>query len=137
MARSPLIYGGDLTQMDPDTLALITNAEMIAIDQDSTGNREVFRRDGLVAWVADAPRSADKYVAVFNTRDPQPGADGVKVPVKWEELGLARPAANVRDLWMQHDLGAVDGGFAPEVPWHGAACFRVSPAASPGTASGK
>ncbi|MEO6995058.1 MAG: NPCBM/NEW2 domain-containing protein [Lacunisphaera sp.] len=68
IARSPLILGADLTKLDDATLALITNDEVIAVDQTSTNNRELFRHDGFYAWIADVPSSPDKYVAVFNTR---------------------------------------------------------------------
>ena len=128
MVRSPLIYGGDLTKMDPATLALLTNAEVIAVDQHSTGNRELFRREGLIAWTADVPGSPDKYVAVFNTRDPDPGKAGVPVPVGWGELGLAG-RAKVRDLWRGQDMGEYEREFAPGIPGHGAGLYRVSPAA--------
>jgi hypothetical protein len=69
IARSPLIMGGDLTKNDDFTLSLLTNAEMLAVNQNSRGNRQLFNHDGLVAWVADVPNSRDKYLAVFNTRN--------------------------------------------------------------------
>lgn len=70
IARSPLMHGGDLTKTDPFTLALLTNDEVLAVNQRSAGNRPLFARDELVAWVADAPGGTDRYLAVFNTRDP-------------------------------------------------------------------
>jgi hypothetical protein len=69
IARSPLIHGGDMTRTDELTLSLLTNAEVIAVDQESSGNRPLFERDGLVAWTAEAPGSQDHYLALFNTRD--------------------------------------------------------------------
>ena len=69
IARSPLIHGGDMTKTDADTLRLLTNDDVIAVDQHSDGNRPVFDRDGLVAWTANAPGSPDRYLALFNTRD--------------------------------------------------------------------
>ena len=68
IARSPLILGADLTKLDDATLALITNDEVLAVDQTSTNNRELFRRDGFYGWIADVPGSSDKYLALFNTR---------------------------------------------------------------------
>ncbi len=70
IARSPLMHGGDMTKMDDFTLSLLTNDEVLAVNQHSSGNRELFHRDGLVAWVADVPDSADKYLAVFNAPPP-------------------------------------------------------------------
>lgn len=128
IARSPLIFGGDLRKMDDFTLSLITNEEVIAVDQDSSGNHQLFNNDGLIAWVADVPGSRDKYVAVFNTRNKPEGMDsagGVKVPVKLSDLGF-NGVCSVRDLWKKTDLGRFTGEFAPEVSWHGAALYRLS-----------
>lgn len=68
IARSPLMMGGDLTRNDPWTLSLLTNDDVIAVNQNSANNRQLFEHDGFIAWVADIPRSKDKYLAVFNTR---------------------------------------------------------------------
>ena len=72
IARSPLIHGGDMTQTDVATLELLTNDEVIAVDQGSEDNRPLFDRDGLVAWTARVPGSPDRYLALFNTRDRYP-----------------------------------------------------------------
>jgi hypothetical protein len=69
IARSPLMHGGDMTRTDAATLALLTNDEVLSVNQRSTNNRPLFDRDGLVAWTAEAEGSSDKYLAVFNTRD--------------------------------------------------------------------
>lgn len=70
IARSPLMHGGDMTKTDSLTLALLTNDEVLAVNQHSTNNRQLFRTDdGLIAWVADVPGSKDKYLALFNTQD--------------------------------------------------------------------
>ena len=69
MAKSPLIMGGHLPASDAFTLSLLTNDEVIAVDQRSTNNRQISRQDDLVVWAADAPASPDKYVALFNARD--------------------------------------------------------------------
>ncbi|HVU34386.1 MAG TPA: hypothetical protein VHE61_13205, partial [Opitutaceae bacterium] len=69
IARSPLMHGGDMTRTDPATLALLTNDEVLAVDQHSVNNRRLFDHDGLIAWIAQPPESNDRYFAVFNTRD--------------------------------------------------------------------
>ncbi|RYX86694.1 Melibiase subfamily [bacterium] len=69
MARSPLMMGGDLTKNDEWTLSLLTNTEVLAVNQRSTNNRQLWNRDGLIAWTADVPNSNDKYLGLFNTRD--------------------------------------------------------------------
>lgn len=67
MSRSPLMMGGDLTKNDAWTLSLLTNDELLAVDQKSQNNRQLFNRDGQIAWIADVPNSRDKYLGVFNT----------------------------------------------------------------------
>ena len=66
IARSPLILGADMTNMDDWTLSLLTNREVLDVNQKSTNNRQLFREGNLVAWVADIPGSKDKYLALFN-----------------------------------------------------------------------
>lgn len=69
ISRSPLMFGGDLPSNDAFTLSLLTNPEVIAVDQHSSNNRQLFRTNDKVAWVADAP-GGGKYLAVFNLNDP-------------------------------------------------------------------
>lgn len=123
IARSPLIHGGDMTQTDDFTLSLLTNPEVIAVNQDSSGNRELFNFDHLVGWIADVPGTKDKYVALFNTADT--GNRPVVVPLK--DLGFP-DSARVRDLWRRVDLEeeAMDE-FAPVLPPHGAGLYRFTP----------
>lgn len=130
IARSPLIFGGDMTKMDDWTLSLLTNQAVLAVNQASTGNRQLFNRDGFVAWIADALDSPDKYLALFNTRDAPVDQTGVEVPelrVQFAELGINTPC-RVRDLWRQADLGVLREHFAARINWHGAGLYRVSPA---------
>ncbi|KAH0534180.1 hypothetical protein FGG08_007227 [Glutinoglossum americanum] len=69
IVRSPLMMGGDMTKNDDFTLSLLTNKEVIEVNQNSNGNRQLFHRDGLIAWIANDPNGPDKYLAVFNTGD--------------------------------------------------------------------
>jgi hypothetical protein len=66
IVRSPLMHGGDMTKMDDFTLSLLTNDEVLTVNQHSTNNRELFHRGDLIGWIADVPDSTDKYLAVFN-----------------------------------------------------------------------
>jgi hypothetical protein len=125
IARSPLMIGADLTRLDDFTLSLLTNDEVIAVNQKSANNRELFHHDGFCCWVADVAGSADKYVALFNTRAPE-GAGSAAVAVELAEAGLAGKA-RVRDLWRQKDLGPVSGVFAPMIQAHGAGLYRLTP----------
>lgn len=75
IGRSPLIFGGDMTKMDEFTLQMLTNPEMLQVNQNSTNNRQVYRKDNLIAWTADIPGSKDKYVALFNAQSPNENLD--------------------------------------------------------------
>jgi hypothetical protein len=135
IARSPLMIGADLTKLDDFTLSLLTNDDVIAVDQSSSNNHELFHRDGFYGWVAGVPGSADKYLALFNTRTrpgngaqaSDPACVSAPVPVKLSELGFDGNC-RIRDLWQQKDLGAVTNEFAPAINFHGAGLYRVSPA---------
>lgn len=125
VAHSPLIFGGDLTKLDDFTLGLITNDEVLAVNQTSEGGRELFNRDGFISWVAAVPNSSDRYLALFNTRNPVPDESGAKVVVQFGELGLSG-VCRVRDLWQQKDLGEFSDEFVSKINWHGAGLYRVS-----------
>ena len=101
--RSPLIFGGDLPSNDAATTALITNDEVIAVNQHSHGGHQALERDNLRVWIADGPKPDEKYVALFNL-----GEVTGDFSVKWSEIGLAGPAEEVRDLWTQKSLGSMN-----------------------------
>jgi alpha-galactosidase len=126
IGRSPLIVGADLAVLDAATLALLTNDEVLAVNQASRDNRELLRRDGLVVWQATSAHG-DAYVAIFNLNDPVPGAAIAPIPMKLNDLGIGA-SARVRDLWRRSDLVAVQGTFMPQIPGHGAGLFRLTPA---------
>lgn len=117
--RSPLMMGGDLPTLDPFTLSLLTNQEVLAVDQYSTGNRLLFTRGNQIAWVAGAPRTRQKYVALFNLGD-SPG----EITVSWSKLGMAGKVP-VRDLWKKENLGAFEKQFSVLIPAHGAGLYRI------------
>jgi hypothetical protein len=120
--RSPLMMGGDLPTLDAATLEMLTNPEMLAVDQHSAHNRELFTHGNQVAWTADFPGSHDKFLAVFNLGDQTPKG----VTVRWSELGLGAKCA-VRDLWAKKDLGVVNAAFTPQIEPHGAGLYRITP----------
>jgi hypothetical protein len=129
IARSPLIHGGDLTRTDPFTLSLLTNDEVLAVNQHSANNRQLFRTDdGLIAWVADAADGRSRYLAAFDTRDAGEAAGTRPIPVELATLGL-QGKVQVRDLWSRTRLEPVSGTFEPQVAAHGARLFRLTPLA--------
>jgi alpha-galactosidase len=125
--RSPLMFGGDLPSNDEFTLSLLTNDEVLAVDQKSANGHELFNKDGLIAWVADVLRSKDKYVALFNTRNaPAEGPKPESVQVTFADIGLSG-SCEVRDLWSHKDLGEFSDTFASDLPNHGAGLYRIRP----------
>ncbi|ATG53608.1 alpha-galactosidase [Brachybacterium ginsengisoli] len=135
IARSPLMVGGDLPTSDPATIALLQNADVLAVHATSSGNREVFREDPLILWTADGPRG-ERYVAAFNT-----GEAELAVALDSQDVGLpARLDGGVTELWsgasvptgpvaVQSDAarGVAPGSTAIDVriPPHGAVLLAV------------
>ena len=67
--KSPLMFGGDLPSNDSFTLSLLTNNEVLEVNQHSANNKQLFRKDNLIAWTADDTKTGDKYLALFNAID--------------------------------------------------------------------
>ncbi len=67
--KSPLMFGGDLPGNDTFTEALITNDEVLYVNQHSANNKQLYRDGGMIAWTADDPKTGDKFVALFNASD--------------------------------------------------------------------
>ncbi|RAW02272.1 NPCBM/NEW2 domain-containing protein [Pseudochryseolinea flava] len=67
--KSPLMFGGDLPSNDAFTNALLTNKDVLDVLKYSVNNRELIRNQDYAIWVADDPKTGDKYLAVFNTMD--------------------------------------------------------------------
>ncbi len=87
MFRSPLMFGGDLPGNDAFPLSLLNNKEVIAVLKNSANNKELFRTDSAIGWIADDPKTGDKYVALFNVSN---DTDPMKVTVTLNDLGLNR-----------------------------------------------
>jgi alpha-galactosidase len=113
IARSPLILGADLTRLDEDTLSLLTNDEVLAVNQSSAGNRPLFRdSQGGLGWVAEA-KEGDRYLALFNTRDPWVLADGkrlwrsdpVSLQTPGQEVAFDVPVQGQRTVVLAADPG--------------------------------
>ena len=121
MFRSPLIFGGDLPSTDSATLALLTNRELLEIDQNSSGNRQVLERGNLRAWLADVPASQGKYAALFNLGDA-----AETIHLHWTELAIQIANPAVRDLWSHRDLGR-QKNCDVTLPPHASVLYRISP----------
>lgn len=98
ISRSPLILGCELTDLDEFSLGLITNREVIEVNQFSVKNREVSRRDDCPVWVAKG-KDGQTYVALFNLNDTARVVGAV-----YEELGLHGKKI-AYDVWTGKELG--------------------------------
>jgi hypothetical protein len=121
MLSAPLLIGCDLSKLDAFTLNLLTNDEVIAIDQDPLGKqgRLITTKDSAQIWVKEL-EDGSKAVAIFNLTN-----DFKKTTVKWEDIGL-KGSLNVRDVWKQKNLGLKKDEFGELVPPHGVVVVKVS-----------
>ncbi|MGO8700868.1 MAG: NPCBM/NEW2 domain-containing protein [Limisphaerales bacterium] len=119
---APLLIGADMSQLDPFTLNLLANDEVLAVNQDALGKQASLktRKDEAEVWAKDMA-DGSKAVGLFNR-----GESAQDVTVKWEDLGLSGHCL-VRDLWRQKDAGKFDGSFTANVPRHGVCLLRISP----------
>lgn len=121
IARSPLIMGGDLRHLDAPTLALLTNPEVLAVNQRSRDNRPQRADNGTRIWSA---RSSDKrdlqYLALFNTSDAP-----AEVTFDLARLDLGNRNVVVRDLWARRDQGTARGTVHAKLPPHGSVLFGL------------
>jgi len=118
---APLLAGNDLRTMSPAILAILTNREVIAVDQDP-GGRQGRRAGGSgeqEIWTRPLA-GGDVAVALFNRGD-------VAAPMtaRWAELGLSAAPARVRDLWAHADVPAASA-YTATVPAHGVVMLRLS-----------
>ena len=100
IARSPLVLGANLTRMDAATEALLTNREVLAVDQHSSSSHQVISTSDTVVWTTQLA-DGTKAVAAFNISDAS-----ATVKYAWRALGLDRSKYQVRDLWQHNDLGS-------------------------------
>jgi hypothetical protein len=117
--RSPLIFGGDLPSNDAATTALITNEEVLEVNQHSHGGHQALERGNVRVWVAEGAKPGEHYVAVFNLGD-----SAQQVDMHWSDVGLAARTAALRDLWAHKDLGRADGMHA-QLPGHASVLYGI------------
>jgi hypothetical protein len=102
--RSPLMFGGDLPSNDDFTLSLITNKDVLDVNQHSANARELFRKNDLIAWTADDPETGDKYLALFNASDKLPVVESKAV---WKSSQLTS-ADSVESVNVDVDIKGAD-----------------------------
>jgi alpha-galactosidase len=121
MLRSPLMVGGELPAADEWTVSLLTNPEVIAVDQHSMNSHPVISTEQTVVWLSQPSSGGGYYLAAFNI---SPAAE--KVQYQWNALGLTAAEYKVRDLWERKNRG-VAKTIDLSLNSHGCALYRLSP----------
>ena len=116
--RSPLMIGGNLPENREIEQRLLSNAEVLAVDQEGLHPRQVKKDAGSMVWVSDAGGGA-LYAGLFNLSD-----SAYEVEVELSSLGRPHSVA-VRDLWKQQDLGVFARRVRQMVPAHGCALLKI------------
>ncbi|WP_176441569.1 alpha-galactosidase [Granulicella rosea] len=118
MANAPLYLGGDMSAIDANGINLLTNDEVLGVDQANAPATQI--AGGLTpVWVSDMGNGA-YYVALFNLN-----AFPAEVTVRWKDIGFP-DATSVRDVWTRKDLGEVKQKFSSVILGHGARLLRVT-----------
>jgi alpha-galactosidase len=124
MMAAPLIAGNDLRSMTPEIHDILTNKEVIAIDQDPLGRqgRRVWKDGDSEVWTKQL-KDGDRAVILLNR-----GSSDQVITVPWQQIGYPdHLSAAVRDLWAHKDLGKFTGKFSATVASHGVLMVVVRP----------
>jgi alpha-galactosidase len=121
MLAAPLIAGNDVRDVSPSILEILTNRDVIAIDQDKAGRqgKRVARSGDQEIWMRELA-GGDYAVALFNR-----AADAAQVTVKWADVGRKNPPSNARDLWAHRDIKLEGPAYSAMVPGHGIVLLRL------------
>jgi alpha-galactosidase len=120
MRAAPLLAGNDLAKMTPETLAILTNPEVIAVDQDPKGVEAhwAWQEGPHEIWVKPL---ADGSIAALLINS---GEDAERVTARFSDLGVSG-TKKVRDLWQHKELGEFTGSFSAEVHRHGVVMVKI------------
>jgi len=121
---APLLAGNDLRSVTPDILEILTNREIIAVNQDKDGKqgRRITKSGEQEIWARPLSGGA-QAVGLFNR-----SSASAKIAIKWSDLGLKSAPKRARDLWAHSDLklDAVESEYSVMVPAHGVVMLRVA-----------
>ncbi|MGA6980040.1 MAG: glycoside hydrolase family 27 protein [Candidatus Sulfotelmatobacter sp.] len=124
MLAAPLIAGNDLRDMRPEIHDILTNKEVIAVDQDPAGiqGKRVWKNGDLEVW-AKQMKDGSRAVILLNR-----GKAQQEISAHWEDFGYpSQLSASVRDLWQHKDLGKFTGKFSAPVASHAVVMVAVKP----------
>ncbi len=114
ISGAPLLVGADLTTMSEATRATLTNADVLAVDQDSLGLQGVKAAsygDGLEVWSKALTTPGERAVLLLNRT-----GDAVSITAHWADLGLdTTAAATVKDVWAGKELGSFNAAYSATV----------------------
>ena len=118
---APLLAGNDLRSMSPETKELLTNSEVLAVDQDKKGvqGHRVWQEGPLEIWVKPLA-DGSQAVGLFNR-----GESATKMTLDFKSIG-APASAKLRDLLDHKDLGTMQNSYSADVPTHGVALVKLS-----------
>ena len=121
LLASPLLIGCDMTQMDEFTLNLLTNDEVIAVNQDALGKQagRVYKEGNIEVWTKEL-EDGSIAAGIFNR-----GEEKAKVSVKLSDLNL-NGKFTVRDVWRQKNTGSIDKAYQCTIPRHGSAFIKLT-----------
>lgn len=133
---APLLIGCDMAAIDDFTLGLLTNSEVIAVDQDPlsapahkmlTDNGQIWYKKLHDGSYAVGLFQIDPYFVLWDQDDAvRIQQQDYDMQLLFSRIGI-EGKARVRDLWRQKDLGVFSGGFSAKVPWHGVSFIKVTP----------
>jgi len=121
---APLISGNDLREMRPEIHDILTNKEVIAVNQDPLGRQgeRVWKNGDLEVW-AKQLKDGSRAVLLLNRSSVQQ-----EISAKWEDIGYpGQLGAAIRDLWQHKELGKFTGKFSAPVASHGVVVVTVKP----------
>ncbi len=120
---APLIAGNDVRSMSSATKAILTQPEVVDIDQDPLGFQAIKAADdgnGRQVWYKPVQGAGVRAVGLLNRGDAT-----ATISVSWSQIGLASGSATVRDVWARADRGTFTNGYSVNVPAHGLALLRI------------
>jgi alpha-galactosidase len=120
MMRSPLIIGADMQQMDPFTLKLLTNKEVIDIDQNSSNAQELFAKGDTIIWHAIKPGAKIQYLAFFNMNDRMP----LQLSSKLAGINVNNDFT-ITDLWRNEKIESSGNEILVNVAPHGTVLVKI------------
>jgi alpha-galactosidase len=117
---APLLAGNDLSTMTLDTISVLANKEVVAVDQDALARQghRLSEVGHLDIWVRDLS-NGDKVIGLFNR-----GVDAHELHFRAESVGWKK--ARARDLWKHEDLGVLPDNYSILIPRRGAVMLRIS-----------